>query len=163
MADINKQLTNKITNKNNTDNTNNRTTDNKTNTSHEKYRKRMHSLTVRMNDEEYDAFEHDRKKSGLSRQEYSRRANLSAPIRPAYETSELYKIDTSLSLILKQLRGIANNINQMARHANIYQDLPSIEILKSISDTIHELTKTCYELRSCVDEMIKDNCCSKTI
>lgn len=165
MTDINKQLTNKITVKNNPENTNNKTTgkNNGINTSHEEYRKRKHAFTVRMNDEEYDAFEHDRKKSGLSRQEYSRRANLSAPIRPAYETNKLYKIDTTLSLILKQLRGIANNINQMARHANINHDLPNTETLNGASDTIYEFTKTCYELRSCVDEMIKNNCYSKTI
>ena len=50
---------------------------------------------------------------------------------------ELKKINITLAELLKQLRGMATNINQLAHRANGYRELPTVEKLEEISGEIN--------------------------
>lgn len=81
-------------------------------------RKRNHTVTIRMNDSEYEAFHKKAEQSGLTKQSYLLNAALGAKILPAKEIEELKVLNQLMAEENNQLRGIAVNVNQMARFTN---------------------------------------------
>ena len=92
-------------------------------------RYRNRAITVRMTDEEFLAMREKVEESGLSQQTYIIEAVTGTPILPAHGIEELlseWKDNSKdLSDLSRQLRGLGTNVNQMARIANGYGDLPS--------------------------------------
>ena len=74
--------------------------------------KRKHQVLFRLNDTEYKVLKRNVKRSGLNREEYIRSAlsNVTFKELPSLEFYE----------ILKNLRRINNNLNQIAMKANAY-------------------------------------------
>ena len=81
-------------------------------------RKRNYTVTIRMNKAEYDLLQSKVKESGQTQQAVVLHAIADLKIESAEEVEELKKLNLMLAEMLSQLRGVATNINQIARKAN---------------------------------------------
>lgn len=99
-------------------------------------RKRNKAITVRMTEQEYAALQKRVAESGRTQQSYIINAALTARISSAEEIATLKEISVTFGDLVKQLRGIAININQMARVANGSGALPTARELSQISEQI---------------------------
>ena len=104
-------------------------------------RKRNRSVTIRMNDSEYSDFKNRVKESGLTEQSYVIDAIQKAKITSNDEIVVLKNISKTFSEYVKQVRGIATNINQMARVANSQGFLPRRNTLNQLSKDINDIRK----------------------
>ena len=78
-------------------------------------RKRNHTVTIRMNNEEYNLLQNKVKESGRTQQEVVIKAIADLKIASAEEIEELKRLNQMFADILCQLRGATTNINQIAR------------------------------------------------
>ena len=88
-------------------------------------RKRNYTVTIRMNKAEYDLLQNKVKESGQTQQAVVIHAIAGLKIASAEEVEELKKLNLMLTEMLSQLRGVATNINQIARKMNagdLYQE-----------------------------------------
>ena len=104
-------------------------------------RKRNKTVTIRMNDAEYDALQEKIKESGLTQQSYIINAIRDSNITSAKELEVIKDISRNFADQDRQLRGIATNINQMAHVANGQGLLPTVEKMDEIADMILEFRK----------------------
>ncbi len=75
-------------------------------------RKRNHTVTIRMNNEEYNLLQNKVKKSGRTQQEVVIKAIADLKIASTEEVEELKRLNQMFVDILSQLRGATTNINQ---------------------------------------------------
>ena len=87
-------------------------------------RKRNHTVTIRMNKEEYDLFQSKVKESGRTQQEVVIKAIADLKIASAEEIEELKRLNQMFADILCQLRGATTNINQIARKLHTDGEIP---------------------------------------
>ena len=101
-------------------------------------RKRDKRITVRMTKEEYKRLQEKLDQTGQTQQAFVVNAIDGAMITTSAMALELKKINITMAEMLKQLRGMATNINQLAHKANGYMELPTEEKLEQIDDEIGE-------------------------
>ena len=80
-------------------------------------RKRNNRIFVRLSDEEYDLIKSRIQKTGLSKEAYLRSLLLGSIPRE--------KPDERFYAMIKDIAGIANNVNQLARKANAFGSIHS--------------------------------------
>ena len=91
-------------------------------------RKRNHTVTIRMNKEEYDLFQSKVKESGRTQQEVVIKAIADLKIATAED-------------ILCQLRGATTNINQIARKLHTDGEIPNDSMLYFLNKNILKYRK----------------------
>ena len=74
-------------------------------------RKRNHTVTIRMNNEEYNLLQNKVKESGRTQQEVVIKAIADLKIASTEEVEELKRLNQMFADILSQLRGATTNIN----------------------------------------------------
>lgn len=99
-------------------------------------RKRTHQIKIWMNDEEYDLLLDKMQRSGQTRQNVMISALKEATITTEEEIGELKRSNSLMADLLKQLRGMATNINQMAHMANATGQIASINELAKMNNQI---------------------------
>ena len=104
-------------------------------------RKRNHTVTIRMNNEEYNLFQSKVKESGRTQQEVVIKAIADLKIASTEEVEELKTLNQILSEILSQLRGAATNLNQIARKMNTDGFMPREDILYYLNKNILKYRK----------------------
>ena len=104
-------------------------------------RKRNRAVTVRMSDREYDRLQKKVSESGLSQQAYIIGAVCNAKITSSDEVTVLKDVSRLFADHERQVRGMATNINQMAKVANSQGSVAGEEELKGLSDQIRDLRK----------------------
>ena len=102
-------------------------------------RNRSHNIMVRMNDEEYDQFRTNLKKSGQTQQAYITNAVLHVPVMPKEELKEVQKISQIMADDNKQLRGMAGNLNQMTKRLHTFGEIPQMEELLKLEELLQLL------------------------
>lgn len=106
-------------------------------------RKRNHRIWTYLNDEEYEKFNKDVEAAGITRVGYIRsllNCNIPPPIVPDV-----------LHDIIKELRSIGNNLNQIAKLANATNHIQAIEY-KSNAD---QLFKEILEIKQAIARPVK--------
>lgn len=99
-------------------------------------RERKHQIKIYMNDEELKRFEDKRALSGQSKRAFILNAVDGATIATGEEVSQFMTISNQFADFLRQVKGIANNINQQARKAN---ETGYIEALPELDEQLSEI------------------------
>ena len=103
-------------------------------------RKRKHQVKIWMNDEEHAVLKQKIKESGLNQQTIILNAIAGHKTTSAEEVAELKESNKQFSDAVRQLRGIANNVNQIANTVGVIQDGVN---LHQVSEEITSSTKEC--------------------
>lgn len=109
----------------------------------EQYRKRTVSVRFRMTPEEKEKLDAAYKASGAKNlQEYLLASALNGPIIPKSHIQQYQAILERENEILKQVHGMANNVNQLAKYANTKKEAGDLSDLKNIVDEMRKLYST---------------------
>ena len=95
-------------------------------------RKRNHTVTIRMNKEEYELLQSKVKESGRTQQEVVIKAIADLKIASTEEVEELKRLNQLFADILSQLRGATTNINQIARKLHTDGEVPNDSIIRLV-------------------------------
>ncbi len=109
-------------------------------------RKRNKAVTIRMSDREYETLQNKVDESGLSQQAYIISSIQGSTITSSDEIAIQKDISKTFADLVKQLRGLATNVNQMAHIANGQGIIPTTTQLIKTSDEISQYRKECEEL-----------------
>ena len=104
-------------------------------------RKRNYMVTIRMNKAEYDLLQNKVKESGQTQQAVVIHAIAGLKIASAEEVEELKKLNLMLTEMLSQLRGVATNINQIARKLHTDGEIPNDSMLYFLNKNILKYRK----------------------
>ncbi len=104
-------------------------------------RKRNHNVNVWMNDEEYTYLKNAVKQNGISQQSFIINAVYGAKIISSIEIAVLIGLSKTFADLERQLRGMATNINQIARIANTCKNVPASNELNNLSSSIEKYRK----------------------
>ena len=104
-------------------------------------RKRTHQIKIWMNDEEYGLLLDKMQRSGQTRQNVMISVLKEATITTEEEISELKRSTSLMADLLKQLRGMATNINQMAHMSNETGQIASINELAKLNNQISDFRR----------------------
>lgn len=99
-------------------------------------RKRDIVVTIRMDDDEYTLLQNKVKDSGLTQQAYIIKAIRGTPIVPSEEIALQKELSKIFAEHVRQLRGLATNVNQMAHVANGTGYLPAVAELEKTSEQL---------------------------
>ena len=99
-----------------------------------------------MTEEEYDLLCSKLEQTGVSQQSFVISAITGAAVIPSEQTAVLKEISYTFASLEQQLRGMATNINQMARIANSRNYAPGIRVLEKLSREIHGYRKDSEEI-----------------
>ena len=104
-------------------------------------RKRNHTVTIRMNNEEYNLLQNKVKESGRTQQEVVIKAIADLKIASTEEVEELKRLNQLFADILCQLRGTTTNINQIARKLHTDGEIPNDSILYFLDKNVLKYRK----------------------
>ena len=114
-------------------------------------RKRNRTISIRVSEQEYEAIQKKIQESKQTQQSFILNAIEGAGILTAEDSNLLKDISMQLASLLKQIKGIAVNINQLAYKANAYGEIPTerqlreygaqTDILRREADTIWRLIR----------------------
>ena len=117
-------------------------------------RKRNKAITIRLTEEEYALLCSKLKQTGVSQQAYIISAIKNVSVIPSDQLAVMKEISTTFASLEQQLRGMATNINQMARIANSRNYAPGIRVLEKISREIAGYRKDSEEIWQSIRSLI---------
>ena len=104
-------------------------------------RKRNRTITIRMSDEEYTFLQGRLLLTGQTQQSYILNAICGATIVSAEEVKELQTMNKGFADMIRLLRGLATNVNQMAHIANGTGELPVMAALEKFGKSIEKFRR----------------------
>lgn len=120
-------------------------------------RKRDIPIKIYMNTTEYEELRKIKNETGQSMRAVITKAIMGMPLIPAEVITKVHNINLKMSEQYRQLRGMATNINQLARVANKYQCPADILELEHVKEELHlmreELDDTWRLLRSLLQNL----------
>lgn len=120
-------------------------------------RKRTNQIKFRMNDEEYAALQKKITASGQSQQSFILSALAGAVIAPKEEIELLKECNCNFADLVRQIKGMATNINQIAHIANGSGTLPTQYKLSDIGIEIEkfrgEIEKEWLSIRQLISQL----------
>lgn len=114
-------------------------------------RKRNIEIKLMLNEGEYERLIQKVQQSGMNRSAFLRRLIKGLTI---YPIAPLLQLNLQIDSCLKQLRGIAVNINQIARYANTYHGLPELSYLNEMAQATREMQNTIGPVFSLLREVL---------
>ena len=117
-------------------------------------RRRNKAITIRLTEEEYALLCSKLKQAGVSQQAYIISAIKNVSVIPSDQLAVMKEISATFSSLEQQLRGMATNINQMARIANSRNYAPGIRVLEKISREIAGYRKDSEEIWQSIRSLI---------
>jgi len=109
-------------------------------------RKRNRTISIRVSEQEYEAIQKKIQATKQTQQSFILNAIEGAVILTAKDSKLLKDISMQLADLLKQIKGIAVNINQLAYKVNAYGELPAERQLKEYSLQTEKLRKEADEI-----------------
>ena len=116
--------------------------------------KRRKEIKLRLTDKEFAALADMVQQSGLSRNAFLVRMIKQQTI---YPVDTLSKTNEMLAALLAQLRGMATNMNQVAKIANSRQEVPSINYLRYILAAVQNLKEESQPVFTSLREALHGN------
>ena len=116
--------------------------------------KRRKEIKLRLTDQEFAALTDMVKQSGLSRNAFLVRMIKQQTI---YPVDKLSKTNEMLAALLAQLRGMATNMNQIAKIANTRKEVPAMNYLRYILAAIQNLKEESQPVFTSVREVLHGN------
>ena len=104
-------------------------------------RTRNRTVTFRMKEDEYKNFKNRVTESGVSQQDFIISSIQKGRISSAEEIKELKDANRNFGDFVRQIRGIATNINQMAHVANGQGIIPAGTELRNLAGTVEDIGK----------------------
>ena len=130
-------------------------------------RKRNRTISIRVSEQEYEAIQKKIQSSQQTQQSFVLNASEGAAILTAKDSKLLKDISMQLADLLKQVKGIAVNINQLAYKANAYGEIPKerqlreystqTEALRREADAIWQLIRQSGAMRNCMEYVLRDS------
>ncbi|MDY3997870.1 MAG: plasmid mobilization relaxosome protein MobC [Blautia sp.] len=117
-------------------------------------RKRNYTVTVRMNKVEYELLQRKVRESGRTQQAVVIAAIAELKIASTEEIKELKRLNELLAEILRQLKGAASNINQIARRMNSDGFVPRGDYLTKIKKNIIQYRRECEDIWRLIRRLI---------
>ena len=117
-------------------------------------RRRNKAITIRLTEEEYALLCSKLKQTGVSQQAYIISAIKDVSVIPSDQLAVMKEISATFASLEQQLRGMATNINQMARIANSRNYAPGIRVLEKISREIAGYRKDSEEIWQSIRSLI---------
>ena len=117
-------------------------------------RKRNRIISIRVSDQEYDIIQKKLSETGLTQQAFILKAVEGATISTAEEKQQLKEINLKLADLLKQIKGIGVNINQMAYRANAYRELPTVQKLSEYQNENEKLRREAETIWQSIRQII---------
>ena len=121
-------------------------------------RNRKNVITIRMDDTEYGLLKERVKESGLTQQAFIINAIEDATISSAAEVEVLKNLGRTLVDLVRQLRGLATNVNQLTHTANGFHVLPAMDELTQIHEEVTTFKKECEKAWQSIRSSIKKQC-----
>ena len=106
-------------------------------------RKRKHQVKIWMSDEEIALLKKKINETGQDQQTVILNAIAGHKTTSAEEVAELKESNKQIADAIRQLRGIGNNVNQIARYANTVGVIQDGVNLQQVSEDIKSITKEC--------------------
>lgn len=106
-------------------------------------RKRKHQVKIWMSDEEIALLKKKINETGQDQQTVILNAIAGHKTTSAEEVAELKESNKQFADAIRQLRGIGNNVNQIARYANTVGIIQDGVNLHQVSEEIKSSTKEC--------------------
>ena len=107
--------------------------------------KREYQVKFRMNKEEYEILKEKLEASGQTQQSFLINSIGSGIIVSKEEIEELRKLNRQFEDLIRQIKGMATNVNQMAYVANARGDLPKVFQLQELGQDIQIYRRECEE------------------
>ena len=117
-------------------------------------RKRNRTISIRVSDQEYDIIQKKLSETGLTQQAFILKAVEGATISTAEDKQQLKEINLKLADLLKQIKGIGVNINQMAYRANAYRELPTVQKLSEYQNENEKLRREAENIWQSIRQLI---------
>ena len=117
-------------------------------------RKRNRTLSIRVSDQEYETIQKKLSETGLTQQAFILKAVEGATISTAEDKQQLKEINLKLADLLKQIKGIGVNINQMAYRANAYRELPTVQKLNEYQNENEKLRREAETIWQSIRQLI---------
>ena len=117
-------------------------------------RKRNRTISIRVSDQEYETIQKKLNETGLTQQAFILKAVEGATISTAEDKQQLKEINLKLADLLKQIKGIAVNINQMAYRANAYRELPTVQKLNEYQNENEKLRRESETIWQSIRQLI---------
>lgn len=117
-------------------------------------RKRNRIISIRVSDQEYETIQKKLNETGLTQQAFILKAVEGAAISTAEDKQQLKEINLKLADLLKQIKGIGVNINQMAYRANAYRELPTVQKLSEYQNENEKLRREAETIWQSIRQLI---------
>ena len=117
-------------------------------------RKRNHTVTIRMNKEEYELLQSKVKESRRTQQEVVIKAIADLKIASTEEVEELKRLNQMFADIISQLRGATTNINQIAWKMNAGGFIPREDNLHHLNQNIRNYRKESEKIWQSIRQLI---------
>ena len=117
-------------------------------------RKRNRIISIRVSDQEYETIQKKLNETGLTQQAFILKAVEGATISTAEDKQQLKEINLKLADLLKQIKGIGININQMAYRANAYRELPTVQKLSEYQNENEKLRREAETIWQSIRQLI---------
>lgn len=117
-------------------------------------RKRNKAVTIRMSPDELKLLQQKVDESGLTQQTFIINAIKGATISSSAEIQIQKDISKTFADLVRQLRGLATNVNQMAHIANGQGMIPSMNKLSATSNEINQFRKESEEIWQLIRSLI---------
>ena len=117
-------------------------------------RKRNRTISIRVSDQEYETIQKKLNETGLTQQAFILKAVEGATISTAEDKQQLKEINLKLADLLKQIKGIGVNINQMAYRANAYRELPTVQKLSEYQNENEKLRREAENIWQSIRQLI---------
>lgn len=121
-----------------------------------KNRKRPRVVSFRMNENEYENLMDKVIDSGINRQEFMIHLTNGMRIGTKEEADAIRDLCNTVADMNRQLKGMANNLNQLAKVANAAGELPAVAAISGVQEQVKDMCEGIEKLWEYLRRMVAE-------